>query len=61
MIRLIKACALLLLPCAALAQGLEDIQQLIVVTSKNWDDIQAPPSAMNGMGAPLKNSRHRFR
>ena len=40
MIRLIKACALLLLPCAALAQGLDDSQQLIVVTSKNWDDIQ---------------------
>nr|WP_180206891.1 L,D-transpeptidase family protein [Pseudomonas sp. SbOxS1]NYU07212.1 hypothetical protein [Pseudomonas sp. SbOxS1] len=39
--RLGKICALLiLLPCAAMAQGLEASGQLIVVTSKHWDDIQ---------------------
>ncbi|MGJ7518838.1 L,D-transpeptidase family protein [Pseudomonas baetica] len=38
--RLLRACALLLLPCTAMAQGLDDSQQLIVVTSKHWDDIQ---------------------
>ncbi|HEF4761512.1 TPA: hypothetical protein SAN82_003966 [Pseudomonas putida] len=37
--RLILVCALLL-PCTAMAQGLDDSQQLIVVTSKGWDDIQ---------------------
>ncbi|MBV6824916.1 L,D-transpeptidase [Pseudomonas sp. PD9R] len=39
---LLKICSLLalLLPCAAMAQGLDDSDQLIVVTSKNWDDIQ---------------------
>ncbi|WP_447903294.1 L,D-transpeptidase family protein [Pseudomonas serbica] len=31
---------ILLLPCAALAQGLDGSAQLIVVTSKNWDDIK---------------------
>ena len=37
-----KICAwlLLLLPCAAMAQGLDGSGQLIVVTSQNWDDIQ---------------------
>ncbi|RKS24668.1 L,D-peptidoglycan transpeptidase YkuD (ErfK/YbiS/YcfS/YnhG family) [Pseudomonas sp. WPR_5_2] len=39
--RLLKACALLLLPCAAMAQGLDDSRQLIVVTSKDWNDTQA--------------------
>jgi len=39
---LVKACALLLLflPCAARAQGLDTSGQLIVVTSKRWDDTQ---------------------
>jgi D-alanyl-D-alanine dipeptidase len=37
-----RICALLilLLPCAAMAQGLDGSGQLIVVTSKHWDDIQ---------------------
>ncbi|MFU2327626.1 L,D-transpeptidase family protein [Pseudomonas sp. NFX98] len=40
--RLIGAWSLLmlLLPAAAMAQGLDGSDQLIVVTSKNWDDIQ---------------------
>lgn len=39
---LAKICALLimLLPCSAMAQGLDGSGQLIVVTSKHWDDIQ---------------------
>ena len=39
---LLKICAwlILLLPCAAMAQGLDGSHQLIVVTSNNWDDIQ---------------------
>ncbi|WP_433736016.1 L,D-transpeptidase family protein [Pseudomonas putida] len=42
MSRLNKACSLLLLllPCAAMAQGLEGSDQLIVVTSQRWDDTQ---------------------
>ncbi|MGY2261360.1 L,D-transpeptidase family protein [Pseudomonas sp. SDO55104_S430] len=39
--RLIKTCALLLLPGLAMARGLDDSQQLIVVISKDWDAIQA--------------------
>ncbi len=37
-----RICALLilLLPCAAMARGLDGSGQLIVVTSKHWDDIQ---------------------
>lgn len=37
-----RACSvlILLLPCVAMAQGLDGSHQLIVVTSKNWDDIQ---------------------
>ncbi|CAI8729169.1 L,D-transpeptidase family protein [Pseudomonas sp. IT-P218] len=40
--RLGKICAwlLLLLPCAAMAQGLDGSGQLIVVTSNNWNAIQ---------------------
>lgn len=40
--RLIKAGALLYLlsPMAAMTQGLDDSDQLIVVTTRNWDDIQ---------------------
>lgn len=41
MTRLIKACALLLLPGLAMAGGLDDSQQLIVVISQDWDAIQA--------------------
>jgi L,D-peptidoglycan transpeptidase YkuD (ErfK/YbiS/YcfS/YnhG family) len=39
---LLKVCSLLLLllPSAAMAQKLEGSNQLIVVTSKTWDDIQ---------------------
>jgi len=37
---LIKALLALLFPMAAMAQGLDDSDQLIVVTSNNWDDIQ---------------------
>jgi D-alanyl-D-alanine dipeptidase len=38
--RLLKTLLLVLLPLSALAQGLDDSEQLIVVTSQNWDDIQ---------------------
>lgn len=40
--RFFKVCSLLilLLPCTAMAQGLDGSDQLIVVTSKNWDDLQ---------------------
>lgn len=38
--RLVKACVLLWLPCVAMAEGLGDSRQLIVVTSRNWDAIQ---------------------
>ncbi|EJM59763.1 hypothetical protein PMI29_04215 [Pseudomonas sp. GM49] len=38
---LLKTLLLLFFPWVALAQGLDGSDQLIVVTSKNWDDIQA--------------------
>lgn len=38
---LIKSLCLLFFPLTAMAQGLDGSDQLIVVTSKNWDDIQA--------------------
>jgi D-alanyl-D-alanine dipeptidase len=38
--RLLKTLLLVLLPLSAMAQGLDDSEQLIVVTSQNWDDIQ---------------------
>jgi L,D-peptidoglycan transpeptidase YkuD (ErfK/YbiS/YcfS/YnhG family) len=38
---LLKTLLLLFFPWVAMAQGLDGSDQLIVVTSKNWDDIQA--------------------
>ncbi|MFY0730727.1 L,D-transpeptidase family protein [Pseudomonas sp. NFX15] len=38
---LIKTLLLLVVPLAAMAQGLDGSDQLIVVTSNSWDDIQA--------------------
>lgn len=38
---LIKTLLALLFPLAAMAQGLDGSDQLIVVTSKGWDDVQA--------------------
>ncbi|MGE8153289.1 L,D-transpeptidase family protein [Pseudomonas vancouverensis] len=38
---LIKSLCLLLFPLTAMAQGLDGSDQLIVVTSKDWDDIHA--------------------
>jgi D-alanyl-D-alanine dipeptidase len=38
---LIKTLLLLFYPLTAMAQGLDGSDQLIVVTSKSWDDIQA--------------------
>ena len=38
---LLKALLMAFFPLAAMAQGLDGSDQLIVVTSKNWDDIQA--------------------
>ena len=37
---LLKALSVALFPLAAMAQGLDGSDQLIVVTSKSWDDIQ---------------------
>jgi D-alanyl-D-alanine dipeptidase len=38
---LLKTLLLLFFPWVAMAQGLDDSDQLIVVASKNWDDVQA--------------------
>ncbi|KQN42734.1 hypothetical protein ASE98_12650 [Pseudomonas sp. Leaf48] len=38
--KLVSILLLLCFPLAAMAQGLDDSEQLIVVTSKNWDDLQ---------------------
>ncbi|MDF9774014.1 L,D-transpeptidase family protein [Pseudomonas baetica] len=38
---LLKTLLLLFFPWVAMAQGLDGSDQLIVVTSKNWDDVQA--------------------
>jgi D-alanyl-D-alanine dipeptidase len=38
--RLLKTLLLVFWPLSAMAQGLDDSEQLIVVTSKSWDDIQ---------------------
>ncbi|MGF6201875.1 L,D-transpeptidase family protein [Pseudomonas laurylsulfatiphila] len=38
---LINSLLLLFFPWVAMAQGLDGSNQLIVVTSKNWDDVQA--------------------
>jgi D-alanyl-D-alanine dipeptidase len=56
MISLFKICWLLvvLLPGAALAQGLDGSQQLIVVTSKNWDDIQGTAQRYERYGSTFK-------
>lgn len=37
---LLKALMIAVFPLVAMAQGLDDSDQLIVVTSKSWDDIQ---------------------
>ncbi|KAB0496335.1 L,D-transpeptidase family protein [Pseudomonas vancouverensis] len=39
--KLIKSLCLVLFPLTAMAKGIDDSGQLIVVTSRNWDDIQA--------------------
>ncbi|AWY39927.1 hypothetical protein DKY63_08450 [Pseudomonas putida] len=49
--RLFKACALLLLPAFAVAQGLDDSRQLIVVTSKDWNAIEATAQRYERHGA----------
>lgn len=52
--RLLKACALLLLPWGVMAQGLDDSQQLIVVTSKDWDAIQGSAQRYERHGDAFK-------
>lgn len=60
--RLFKAWLLLalLLPCAAMAQGLDDSDQLIVVTSKNWDDIQGTAQRYERHGSALEKYQAPF-
>ncbi len=52
--RLLKVCALLLLPWGVMAQGLDDSQQLIVVTSKDWDAIQGSAQRYERHGDAFK-------
>jgi L,D-peptidoglycan transpeptidase YkuD (ErfK/YbiS/YcfS/YnhG family) len=52
--RLFKLCALLLLPWSVMAQGLDDSQQLIVVTSKDWDAIQGSAQRYERHGAAFE-------
>lgn len=53
--RLFNACALLLLlPGVALAQGLDDSRQLIVVTSQDWDAIEATAQRYERHGATFE-------
>jgi D-alanyl-D-alanine dipeptidase len=51
---LIRTLLALLFPLSAMAQGLDDSDQLIVVTSKNWDDIQATAQRYERHGQNLQ-------
>ncbi|MBI3904708.1 MAG: hypothetical protein HY309_03915, partial [Pseudomonas fluorescens] len=51
---LIKTLLALLFPLAAMAQGLDGSDQLIVVTSKNWDDIQGTAQRYERHGQTLQ-------
>ena len=54
--RLLRICVflVLLLNGAAMAQGLDDSDQLIVVTSKNWDDIEATAQRYERHGSTFR-------
>ena len=51
---LLKTLLVAFFPLAAMAQGLDDSDQLIVVTSKNWDDIQGTAQRYERHGQTLQ-------
>jgi D-alanyl-D-alanine dipeptidase len=51
---LIRTLLALLFPLSAMAQGLDGSDQLIVVTSKNWDDIQGTAQRYERHGQTLQ-------
>ncbi|VVP66089.1 hypothetical protein PS918_00288 [Pseudomonas fluorescens] len=58
--RLVKACVLMLLPCVAMAEGLDGSQQLIVVTSANWDAIEGTGQRYERHGSTFAKTGEAF-
>jgi D-alanyl-D-alanine dipeptidase len=59
-LRRICSLLVLLLPCAAMAQGLDGGDQLIVVTSKNWDAIQGTAQRYERHGGSFEKVESAF-